>query len=165
MSKGVSVRSGFSLVEVALALLVAAVGLMSVMGMFPMGMEASRKAIDEGQAALFAQEIFNGFRAKIVMTNTAWSSVDSLKIGVPSPSMWSNGDTIEFQANHSGTNIYEYKYETDMKDYAVRYVMTVRDSLSVPGVKYMRLTLANGEYGGSLSNGLVFYTEIFRTGH
>ncbi len=158
-------RGGFSLVEVALALLVAAVGMMSILTLFPLGMDASKKAIDEGQAALFAEEIFNGFRAKLAMTNTPWAGADSLTIGVPAPDMWNNGHEILFEANSSGTNVYEYRYETDMKDYAVRYVMTVEDHPDVSGIKFFRLTIANGEYGSSLSSGLVFYTEMYDTGY
>ena len=161
-------RQGFSLVEVALALLVAAIGLLSVMTLFPMGMETSKKAIDEGQAALFAEEIFNGFRAKLAVTNVAWSTADSLSIGVPAPDMWMNGSSIEFVANKSGTNIYQYAHEQDMKDYAVRYIMTVDDHPDAKyssDIKYFKLTIANGEYGGRLTDGLVFYTEMYTTGH
>lgn len=158
--------AGFSLVEVALALLVASVGLMSVMALFPMSMDTSRKAIDDAQNALFSEEIFNGFRARISCPGTPWSSLNSMKIGVPAPDMWNNGDQIQFEANKSGTNVYQYKYEPELLDYALRYVMSVGDVSGVPGVKYMRLTLENGQYGKSLSaTSTVYYTEMFDTGY
>jgi len=161
-------RGGFSLVEIALALLVASIGLMAVMGMFPMGMESGKKAIDEAQCALFAEEIFNGFRARMGSTNVTWQDLDDLVLGAPAPDMWDNGGQIRFQANSSGTNVYQYKYENTLLDYAVRYVMSVDEARDmggnvVPGVKYLRLTLWNGEYG-SASNRLVFYTEMYDTG-
>lgn len=156
-------NSGFSLVEVALAMLVAAVGLMSVMSIFPMGMDSSKKAIDEAQCALFAEEIFGGFRAKINLPGVDWNSLESMSMGAPAPDMWKNGASISFRANDSGTNVYAYKYEDDLLDYAVRYVMSVSDVADFPGVKYLRLTLWNGEYG-STTNSLVFYTEIYDTG-
>ena len=163
MTATISIRkSGFSLVEVALAMLVASVGLMSVMALFPSSMESGKKAIDEAQCALFAEEIFAGFQSKMSLTGTTWNSINNLEIGAPAPDMWNNGDDIEFRANHSGTNIYQYKYEPELLDYAVRYVMTVGDS-SAPGVKYMRLTIWNGQYG-STSNSMVFYNELFDTG-
>lgn len=156
-------RGGFSLVEVALALLVAAVGLLSVMSLFPVGLDSSKKAIDEAQCALFADEIFSGIRAKMNMRTTPWSAIDTVEVGAPAPDMWLNGDTIRFRANASGTNVYAYRYESAMVDYAVRYVMTVGDGPRA-NTKYLRLTLWNGEYG-STTNPLVFYTELFDTGH
>lgn len=154
-------RSGFSLVEVALALLVAAIGLMSIMALFPVGLDASRRAVDEAQCALFADEIFNGIRAKMSLTNTVWEDIDSIEIGLPAPDMWKNADTIKVRANRSGTNVYEYRYESGMVDFAVRYIMSVGDA-PAQGVKYMRLTLWNGERGGT-TNPMVFYTEIYDT--
>lgn len=148
-----------------MALLVSAVGLLSVMTLFPTGMDASKKAIDEAQAALFAEEIFAGFKAKMALTNTTWASLDSMTIGPPAPDMWINGNQISFRANDSGTNVYQYKYESALLDYAVRYVMTVGDldPTDYPGIKYLRLTVWNGEYG-STTNPLVYYTELFNPG-
>ncbi len=146
-----------------MALLVAAVGLLSVMSLFPVGMDLSKKAIDEAQAALFSEEIFNGFRAKMGLPGTPWSDLDSLVIKAPAPDMWVDGDSQTFRANSSGTNVYAYKYESTMLDYAVRWVMNVEDLPARPGIKYMRLTLWNGQYG-STTNPLVFYTELFNPG-
>ena len=161
--KNTAQNAGFSLVEVALALLVAAIGLLSVMTIFPTGMDASKKAIDEAQSALFAEEIFAGFKAKLAITNATWASLDSMTVGPPAPDMWDNGNDISFRANGSGTNVYEYKYENSLLDYAVRYVMTVNDLPGYPGIKYLRLTVWNGEYG-STTNPLVYYTELFNPG-
>lgn len=156
-------RSGFSIVEVSIALLVAAVGLLSVMALFPAGMMLARKAADETQCALFAEEVFNGFRALMSSTNLSWSSIDTLEIGVPAPDMWQNGDQLKFKANGSGTLVYKYKYEPDMLDYALRYVMSVSDAGYGGRLKGLRLTLWNGEYG-STTNPLVYYTEIYDMG-
>jgi len=53
---------GFSLVEVVLALGVAAVAFTSIMGLFPLGLDMSRETHEETQAALLAQSILGDLR-------------------------------------------------------------------------------------------------------
>ena len=53
---------GFSLVEVVLALGVAAVAFTSIMGLFPLGLDMSRETYEETQAALIAQSILGDLR-------------------------------------------------------------------------------------------------------
>lgn len=52
----------FSLVEVVLALGVAAVAFTAIMGLFPLGLDMSRETHEETQAALIAQSIFGDLR-------------------------------------------------------------------------------------------------------
>lgn len=54
--------SGFSLVEVVLALGVAAVAFTAIMGLFPLGLDMSRETHEETQAALIAQSILGDLR-------------------------------------------------------------------------------------------------------
>jgi type II secretory pathway pseudopilin PulG len=54
--------SAFSLVEVVLALGVAAVAFTSIMGLFPLGLDMSRETHEETQAALIAQSILGDLR-------------------------------------------------------------------------------------------------------
>jgi len=53
---------GFSLVEVVLALGVAAVAFTAIMGLFPLGLDMSRETHEETQAALIAQSILGDLR-------------------------------------------------------------------------------------------------------
>lgn len=52
-------RAGFSLIEVALALLVVAIGLTAIMGLFPAGMQSSRTAIEETEMGEFADFVLS----------------------------------------------------------------------------------------------------------
>lgn len=54
--------AGFSLVEVVLALGVAAVAFTAIMGLFPLGLDLSRETHEETQAALIAQSILGDLR-------------------------------------------------------------------------------------------------------
>lgn len=54
---------GFTLLEIALSLLVIAFGLMGVFALFPAGLTASRQAIDDGQISVFAASLLSDLRA------------------------------------------------------------------------------------------------------
>ena len=51
-------RSGYSLVEVTLALLVVAIGLTATFALFPEGLRATRTAVDDTEIAMFAEYVF-----------------------------------------------------------------------------------------------------------
>jgi hypothetical protein len=56
--KGSGRRAGYSLVEVTLALLVVAIGLVATFALFPEGLKATRAAVDDTEVALFADYVF-----------------------------------------------------------------------------------------------------------
>ena len=58
LQNGTSRRAGYSLVEVTLALLVVAIGLTATFGLFPEGLKATRAAVNDTEAALFAEYVF-----------------------------------------------------------------------------------------------------------
>jgi prepilin-type N-terminal cleavage/methylation domain-containing protein len=66
--------SGFSLVEVSLAILVVGLGLLAVFGLFPFGLRANEESIGDTRAAMFADHVFAGMRANAAkMTWTEWT--------------------------------------------------------------------------------------------
>lgn len=77
-TKQVDKRAGFSLVETALAMLVAAVGLTAIVGMMPAAMNQGKKAADETYAAFFADTVFNSYHAAAatVITNIGNPTID-----------------------------------------------------------------------------------------
>lgn len=54
-----SAKAGFSLVEVALALLVVAVGITTAFSLFPEGMRLTRASVNNTEVALFADYVFS----------------------------------------------------------------------------------------------------------
>ena len=88
---------GFTLMEVALAILVAAIGLMAVFGLIGHGLEASLLAIGDTQAAIFADNVFNTLRAEslraaelgAVEWEDYWLGIDGQKpIVVATEALW-----------------------------------------------------------------------------
>jgi prepilin-type N-terminal cleavage/methylation domain-containing protein len=72
-------NEGFTLIEVALSIVVVAIGIMAVFSLMGSGLESNRKAISESQAAIFANDVFNSLRSASqqpdIMANVgAWES-------------------------------------------------------------------------------------------
>lgn len=154
-------QAGFSLVEVALALMVVGVGMVAIFGVLPAGMEANKRAIDDAQVALFSEEVFNGFRAKSEMV--PWSQVPTISLDNPVLDMWVAGTPLKVTPGQMSTNVYAAREMATIIDYALRYQLkTIPVSGDVLG---LRLLVWNGQYGSasSLTNPAIFYTEIRRT--
>jgi uncharacterized protein (TIGR02598 family) len=56
------VRSGFSLIEIMVALVVIAVGLIAIVGLIPQGIQSSRSAADNTLSATIVHDTFNELR-------------------------------------------------------------------------------------------------------
>lgn len=67
-------RRGFTLVEVSLALLVMAVGVLGAFALFPHALSESQRASAETQSSMFAESVFQTLRAR---AQQQWSSVHS----------------------------------------------------------------------------------------
>lgn len=65
-------RQGFSLMEVNVALLLVAVGLMGLLSLFPVGLRQSTLATSDTAQAAFVDQVFNAMRAN-ASTVTNWS--------------------------------------------------------------------------------------------
>lgn len=152
-------RGGFSLAEMALALLVIAIGLLAVFGMFPQGTDQNRRAIQETQISLFADYVMNGFRMRA--TEVDWSQVadaDTFDI-TPLASQYSFKDPDYIKAG-PGVKAVVYKaLENDIEEMAFRYEFRVRDGAS-PDIKVFQLQVWPGAYG-SLSTTNLFYSEVY----
>jgi len=153
---------GFTLVEIALALLVVAIGAVSIMGLFPAGLQSNKRALDETRVAMFAEDVLGG--VKTVIEATPWHLVeDKLQfIGVPTvaPDLFAN-NTIRADGNEGK---YRYAYGTSesiLDAGSVRYKLDV-DVISVN--RYgITLQVWPNEFGQD-EDGFVFYTEAYYHG-
>ena len=66
-------RAGFSLMEVNMAVFVMAVGIMSLVGLFPLGLRESYQGKADLQQAMFADYALNQLVAALSQTNVYWS--------------------------------------------------------------------------------------------
>lgn len=174
-------RAGFSLVETALAMLVASVGLSAVIALLPTAMDQAKKASDETYAAFFADAVFNSYHAALWDTNVAWSGIGSYET-IPPVSLtggqdvfWKNSRNmtilpdgqvrvIRFIAGSApgkwGT-LGGLPSSWEQYDHALRYSL----SLSAVSTRRIALTLRvwPGEFGPTDDSAPVyrFTTELF----
>lgn len=149
---------GFTLVEVSLAILVVGLGLLAVFSLFPSGMNLSKSASDDTQAAMFAEEALNGMRAKIDGSASVWSNLSSSWQNVPTMGMWTNANLLIITNTHGliRTNIYKsWGGEEDALRYSLQF-----GTQYVDRVKSARLRVWAGRYGRT-DNPVEFYTEFY----
>ena len=157
--------SGFTLVEVALALMVASVGLLGIFSLFPTGVKMNKTAVDETQAAMFAEQVLNGIKAQASIT--PWNAVRNMTLPPPTPDVWENPSQLE--VSDTGTSYETLRYETmgslvggttPYIDFGVRYRLEILDVDDYR--KVVRLYVRPGEYGSNKD--YVFYTELYNHG-
>ena len=154
----------FTLVEVALALMVVAIGILAVLGMFPAGLDQGEWSAAETHAALFAEEVFNGMRA--LAEEDDFQGFTNMSLPLAATSMWDKLPLVELTVTNTGgtdtvfvvTNVYEYN---DIAQYAVRYSLMATNIAANSNVTAVFLRVWPGEFGGTNSP-VVFYTEFYR---
>lgn len=162
---------GFSLVEIALALLITSIGLLTVVGLMTSGMTQSRASSDDAQAAMFAQQVFDSYRAYLGANPSSWMNLQSIE---PEPVTadevynTTGNDLFMYADGQLSQNVFEqYAVGGDpvgVIDYAVRYRLTVTET-AAGRVKGGRLEIWNGQYGPTLAeDATVFYTEFYNFG-
>lgn len=154
--------AGFTLVEVALALLVASIGLLSVFSLFPAGLDMNRRAIADAQTALFAQDVFSGLRAQVVRTNNYdWTEIDQIRIPMTGKDRWTNpGDTVEFTGASTWETM-QYVSTLNGVEYAFRYQLVLNELGGNPLRKAVLLRVIAGQFNNNPTNAVEFYTELF----
>ena len=144
---------GFSLIEVTLALMVMAIGILSIMSLFPAGLDQNARSIADTHAAFFAEEVFGGLQ---VCAETNWDGLADVQLPVAAFDMWSNMGTNRVQV--TGTNVVMNKYEYTFEDHALRYRLV----LTTNGlIKAATLFVWPGEFG-TINDPAIFYAEFFR---
>ncbi len=157
-----SSSSGFSLVEVSLALLIIGVAMLSILGMFPMGLEQNTRSIADTHAALFAEEVFSSLR---VHAEANWDGIGNSIVSVSAAAANSWDDQVSLDTKFDDeihTNLYRYPEEegnTNIIDHVIRY----RAALNTNGlIKSVFLRIWPGEFG-TTSNPSLFYSEFYRS--
>ncbi len=160
-------NGGFSMVEVSLALLVAAVGLFAVIGLFPVGLEMNRKAIDETYSSFFADSVFASYKGAIQYVG--WDAIESYEpippntINRGADVVWKNSQSevlIRADGNINTIRFIPENMSDDYVDHALRYRLQFSDIGTRR--KALRLEVWPGEFGAGKPE--VFYTEIFDYG-
>jgi len=159
-----SKKSGFTLVETALAILVVSVGMLAIFSLFPAGMISNKQAVDDTYAALFADEVFNGVRA--ILSTNDWADADLQNLIVPerSSQKWGFPEQQWVRANRSGLQTAAYRPASlsgEALEFAVRYRLELRVHPLHANRAYALLTMHIGEFGPT-NNPVVAYSEFYK---
>jgi type II secretory pathway pseudopilin PulG len=139
-------QGGFSLVEICLAMLVVAIGLVTLMSLFPVGLREVESAVQNTRAAMFADDKFNSFQAtNALMAETIADFENQTLIFGNVPT---GDDQVAPNVVTNNGNVLSWKY-------------FVRLNTTVPStpVWRVRLEVQNGK-SAQFTDPVVFYTEL-----
>jgi type II secretory pathway pseudopilin PulG len=127
---------GFSLIEITLALLVFAVGILALLSLFPAGVKLSNDSYLQTRIAAFAELALNSVEAQLyadeAYDKNVWSN-RTLEFTAPSLAVWQDPSGMRLVANSStGTCTIAYRLAVpgaaDVEDCVFRYRLTVKGS-------------------------------------
>ena len=152
-------NSGFSLIEVNLAIMIVAVGLLALFALFPLGLRESEAGIADTQEAMFADTVLSALEGNaLAMTNWShWDSTDAFQAGISSNLPYPE---VFLQKNPDGAQL---EYPSESGKYIRYYLEVDRLKQDDPSRWRANLRVMAGEYG-NFKNASVFYTEFIYLG-
>lgn len=172
-------RTGFTLIEVALAVVVVGIGVLGLFALISTGLDASAKAVATTQASYFAAASLNALRAEAVKEAQAtnWAGFwDPFKAGVktltvPAPAAWVPGSELKIYGDGkvraitflNRTSHTDTPSDSKIPTGTLRYKVTVTELASARQIKSVALQVWPGagssktpDYKAALS----FYSEF-----
>jgi len=177
--------SGFTLIEITLALLVVSTGILAIMAIFVSGMDQGRRSTVEDRMASFGEVVMAGVRhnAEMDWDNFAnyaitpalgdlWSA--GFRIKTPSnttvdPEIFAPGDYVHLGTNFLASAVFTNNAAPGMADHAFRYTIIATNVVvtNIFGIgkavtnKGVILYMFQGEFGGAENPDMWSYTELF----
>jgi prepilin-type N-terminal cleavage/methylation domain-containing protein len=144
-------RRGFSLIEVTLALLVVGVGLVALLGLFPVGLRESGLATADTTQSIFANGILNAIHANAgeITDPASWMdpSLTAFTAGIRIPNITAGGVQTIIDAYGISNNIIRYQLEIG---FVAGYSNIIR---------YAAIRVSENRYS-DISRNPVYYTEF-----
>ena len=174
-------KFGFSMVEVALAVLILGMGVLTVVGLMSGSLQMGKNGEDDLQTAMFANDVLEGIRAAASVQTNLTSSLDQLIIsylsgkplGPVAPTMWNTSLPTQNRTvtpgNHmAAADAFTYASSPTNIDATFRYNLTI--SAPVIGatpqsfkdrIAAVQLDVMSGKYGQTVTQ--TFYTEVLQS--
>ena len=147
---------GFSLIEVNLAILLVAVGLLALFSLFPLGLKESERGLADTQEAMFADTVLSGLEGNAIgMTNwDDWAEIVNFRAKAK--------EFIEltYVEENAGPKTVTFPEGTR---YKIRYRLKIGNDNGDGSSKYAELHVMHGGYG-NFRLASVYYTEFIYTG-
>ena len=164
-------RRGVVMVEVAMAVLVLSIGVISVFVLFRGGFKRAGEAAADTQTALFADAVLNGLKSASLRANEDdktngwalfWNSLlsNSNAVRVAAPYAWQEDMFIQAETfcTNAFTNFPLHGTSGAIVNHALRYFLQVDPTPLTTGRVDLTLSIWPGEFGST--NASVFYTEV-----
>jgi prepilin-type N-terminal cleavage/methylation domain-containing protein len=171
--------TGFTMIEVALAIAVLALGVLALYALLASALDTSTKAKGDTQAAMFADSVFNTLRAQSAIAaeqeitvpgswTNFWNSFSNgvTTLPVAFATDWGDGNMAIQNGGpftESFTNNYGIGERMDIVNHSLRYTIDAR--LEWADRADVLLRVWDGTFGPtSNKNALVFYSEFRKEG-
>jgi prepilin-type N-terminal cleavage/methylation domain-containing protein len=167
-------KDGYSLVEISLAMLVIGVGLLAALALFPEGLGAARRAVEDVSIAIFAENVFAGLALDAGDANIDWDI--EFRSGLRLMKSHSLGGAVNdsqllVQVLPNADSVTNYFWIPDYysdsleehKTAIFTYSLTIGDAPGGSPAKYARLEVWPGEYPAGQKppgRGRIFYREF-----
>lgn len=166
-------RAGFSLIEVVLALLIFAMGILAVLALFPTGSAQNRDAQDYTYSAQFARRVFAGVLAQAQGDTNFWERLSNHLAGGAATAMvvspapdsadfyWIDPSSFRIVC-YTGEQTVVFRYSetgyTNITDHVLRYTLT-GSMIEVPrnmnGIATWIVDVVPGDYSYTNADGVV----------
>ena len=150
--------SGFSLVEVTLAIFMVGLGITTLFALFPAGLRQSDNAMKDTHLGLFADRVFSGIRAEssLISDWSDWADIDSFR----KLAVW----PVQIEGhNMRGDNTSQTVTDAISEGVHISYRLNVDE---VSGSPDLRRAVLRANIGGAYDDDDAqwFYTEFFFMG-
>lgn len=152
-------RSGFSLVEVCLAILVVGIGLLSVFSLFPSGLRSGEADTADTHMGLFAESVMNGLRANAMAITNSVDWDDNFKTELVRGVLASNSTPVNILDSSVTPSPVAWVFPAVANGEPLRYRLTI-DAVG----KSALLELWDGQYGSLSPTQSMYYTEFWYSG-
>jgi prepilin-type N-terminal cleavage/methylation domain-containing protein len=171
-----ALRRGFTLIEVSLALLVVAVGVLGAFALFPHGLAESKAAIEQTHASLFAEMVMRSYRAASIYA--PWSAINDYRVPVPGEGLSGNDEvwdgtsrSKEIVPNTASPQTYINSMTIaaaqgggqsgEVEETALRYQIQIEDVVA-NRLKRMTLWVWPGRFGATdVTNADIYVTQFY----
>lgn len=172
-SKRRRAQAGFSLVEVALAMLVISVGVLAAVSLFPTSMDSNKKSIDDTQIALYADYVLGTLQSYVASTNivnlygwkwdTFVNNPGAIAVSAAAVDMWKDPTNLMIKADGNLTKLAFFSLKSNVEEMNLEARLTIGPSPDYNSYSIRRATLEVWPYSAQNTNGYhQFQVELYR---
>jgi len=156
-------KSGFSLIEVNMAVFVMAIGILSMVALYPLGLRESSQGRADLKQAVFADYLLNQAVAAASLTNFPWTQWKKVPRGGNQNTLELEDSLPDFMRNRMHLSDMNPPLKEDEK-YAIACCLVPGCSDKVMGIMVQSTELTTVTKYNEYSNNPVYYAEVMFQG-